>query len=40
MLEYGTLQLIKVILRRGIGKRENSGGDEPNWITLYAYMEM
>jgi hypothetical protein len=35
-----TLKPIKVILRRGRGKRENNGGDEPNWGTLYIYMEM
>jgi hypothetical protein len=38
MYEYGTLKPAKVILRRG--KRENNGGDEPNWGTFYAYMEM
>jgi hypothetical protein len=31
MCEYGTLNLIEVILRRGMGRRENNGGDEPNW---------
>jgi hypothetical protein len=38
--EYGTLKPVKIILRRRKGKRENNGGNEPNWGTLYAYMEM
>jgi hypothetical protein len=38
--EYGTLINVKVILRRGRGKRENTGEDEPNWGTLYTYMGM
>jgi hypothetical protein len=38
--ECGTLKSVKVILRRGEGKRENNGGDEPNWGTSCAYMEM
>jgi hypothetical protein len=29
MYEYVTLKPIEVILRRGRGKRENNGGDEP-----------
>jgi hypothetical protein len=29
MYEYGTLKPVKVILRRGRGKK--NGGDEPNW---------
>jgi hypothetical protein len=33
--EYGTLKPAKVILRRGWGKRESNGGDEPNWGILY-----
>jgi hypothetical protein len=40
MYEYGTLKPVKVISRWGRGKRENGGGDELNWGTLYAYMEM
>jgi hypothetical protein len=32
------LKPLKVIFRRG--KRENTGGDEPNWGTLYAHMEV
>jgi hypothetical protein len=40
MYEYGTLNPVEVILRRGRRKRENNGGDEPNWSTLYACMEM
>jgi hypothetical protein len=28
--EYGTLKPVEVILRRGRGKRENNGSDEPN----------
>jgi hypothetical protein len=34
-----TLKPVKIILRRGKGKRENIGGDEPNQSTLYTYME-
>jgi hypothetical protein len=30
MYEYGPLKLVEVILRRGKGKRENNGGNEPN----------
>jgi hypothetical protein len=30
MYEYGTLKYVKVILGRERGKKENSGGDEPN----------
>jgi hypothetical protein len=30
----------ETILRRGRGKRENKGGNAPNWGTLYAYIEM
>jgi hypothetical protein len=30
----------KVILRMGEGMKENNGSDEPNWNTLYAYIEM
>jgi hypothetical protein len=37
MYEYSTLKPVEVILRRG---RRNTGGDELNWDTLYAYMEM
>jgi hypothetical protein len=40
MYEYGTLKPFKVILRRGKGKRENNGGDEPHRGTLGAYTEM
>jgi hypothetical protein len=38
--EYGTLKPVEVILRRGKEKREKNEGDESNWGTLYAYMEM
>jgi hypothetical protein len=38
MYEYETLKLVKIMLRRG--KRENNGGSDPNWGTLYACMEM
>jgi hypothetical protein len=38
--EYGTLKSVEVTLRRGEGKRENNGGDEPNQDTLYVYTEM
>jgi hypothetical protein len=40
MYEYGALKPIKVILRRGRGKRVKNRRNEPNWDTLYAYMEM
>jgi hypothetical protein len=40
MYEYGTLNPVEVILRRGRCKRESNGGDEPNWGTIYVYMEM
>jgi hypothetical protein len=36
--EHGTLKY--VILRRGRGRRENNGGDEPNWGSMYVYIEM
>jgi hypothetical protein len=38
--ENGTLDSVEVILRRGKGKRENNGQDEPNQASLHAYMEM
>jgi hypothetical protein len=38
--EYGTLKPVEVILRKGGGKKENNGGNKPNWSTFYAYMEM
>jgi hypothetical protein len=38
MYEYGLLRPVEVNSRRG--KRENNGGDETNWGTLYAYVEM
>jgi hypothetical protein len=40
MYEYGILKPVEVILRRGRGKREKNGGDEPNQGTLYVNMEM
>jgi hypothetical protein len=40
MCKYGTLKPVEVTLRRRRGKRENNGGNEPNWGILYAYMEM
>jgi hypothetical protein len=40
MYKYGTLKSAEVILRSGRGKKENNGGDKPNWGTLCAYMEM
>jgi hypothetical protein len=33
-MKYRTLKPIQVILGER-GKRENDGGDEPNWSTLY-----
>jgi hypothetical protein len=32
MYEYGTLKPVEVILRKGMGRRDNNGGDEPNWF--------
>jgi hypothetical protein len=32
LYERGALKPVKVILRRGSGKRENNGGDEPNQV--------
>jgi hypothetical protein len=40
MYECGTLKPVEVTLIRGKGNRKNNGVDEPNWVTLYAYMEM
>jgi hypothetical protein len=40
MYEYGILKPVKATLRRRWGKRENNRGDEPNWGTLYAEMEL
>jgi hypothetical protein len=40
MYEYGTLKLAKAIFKKGKGKRENNGGNETKWATLYAYMEI
>jgi hypothetical protein len=40
MCDYGTLNTTEVILSRRRGKRENNGGDELNWDTLFAYVEM
>jgi hypothetical protein len=40
MYEHGTLKPVKVILTREWGKRENNREDEPNWVTIYVYMEM
>jgi hypothetical protein len=40
MYEYGILKHVKVILRREREKRENNGGDKPNWGTLYVYVGM
>jgi hypothetical protein len=36
----GKWKLVEAILRRGIGKRDNNGGDEPNLGTLHKNMEM
>jgi hypothetical protein len=38
--EYETLKPGEVILRRGRGKRENSGGDEPNRGTIFGNVTM
>jgi hypothetical protein len=32
MYESGTLKPVKVILKRGRGRRVNNGEDEPNWV--------
>jgi hypothetical protein len=34
MHEYGTLEPVEVILRRGRGKRESNEGDKPNQGTF------
>jgi hypothetical protein len=34
MYEHGTLKPAEVILR-GMARRENNGGDEPNWGIIY-----
>jgi hypothetical protein len=38
--EDGTLEPIKVILQSGEEYEENNSGDDPNYVTLYTYMEM
>jgi hypothetical protein len=38
MYEYGTIKPVEVILRMR-RKRENNGGDEPNWVHC-THMEM
>jgi hypothetical protein len=38
--EYGTLKLVKVIVRRDRGKRVNKGEGEPNLGTKYVYIEI
>jgi hypothetical protein len=35
MYRHGILKSVEVVSRRGGGKRENNGGDEPNWGTSY-----
>jgi hypothetical protein len=37
MYEQGTLKPVEAILRRGRGKRENNGGNEPSWVQ-YMYI--
>jgi hypothetical protein len=39
MYEYGTLKPVKVILRRGRGKRESKRRDESNQGTIYVCIE-
>jgi hypothetical protein len=38
--EYEAMKPVEVILRKEEGKKENNGGNEPTWDTLYAYTEM
>jgi hypothetical protein len=40
MHEYGTLKTVDIILRRGVEEEEISFADEPNWDTIYVYMEI
>jgi hypothetical protein len=40
MYEYGTSEPVQVILRRGRGKREKNGGNEPLLDIIYVYVEM
>jgi hypothetical protein len=40
MHEYGTLKLDEVTLRRGMREEGKNGAREPNWGTLYTYMEI
>jgi hypothetical protein len=37
--EYGTLKPVDVTVRRGWGRRENNGGDEPNRGITHVYRE-
>jgi hypothetical protein len=40
MCEPWTLKPVKVILKRGKGKKENNGVDESTQSILYTYMKM
>jgi hypothetical protein len=40
LYKYGTMKPVEVILRRGRGKRENNGENEPSPGMLYVHMEM
>jgi hypothetical protein len=37
MYEYGTLKSVEIILKGEWGRRENNGGDEPNWSITCIY---
>jgi hypothetical protein len=38
MYEYGTLISVAAILRKGRGKRENNGGDEPYMHCIHIWQ--
>jgi hypothetical protein len=38
--EYGNLKSVEIILKGKWHRRENNGGDEPNWSITYVYMKM
>jgi hypothetical protein len=40
MYKCGALKPVEVILRRGMGRKKKNGGNEPNQVTIYVYMEM
>jgi hypothetical protein len=38
--DYGTLKPVKDLKEKELEKREKKGGEEPNWGTIYLYLEM